>query len=183
MDDYEDIPRVICTAARLVAAARESVGDYAGPLAPVRTDQVAALLAAAGCHVEVFPFRSDTVAMTLPKTAGVYPVLVNRAAERTDRFFALRHEVAHVLAGDTEGAVYLADEGCMTACERAADLFALADLVPGWWIAGVRRGRTPWREVLREIRLAIETYAGRWPARRLDDRAALRLRLWRERGI
>jgi hypothetical protein len=133
--------------------------------------------------VEVFPFRSGTVAMALPRCAGVYPILVNRSAERTDRFFALRHELGHVLAGDTEGAVFLADEGYMAAPERAADLFALADLVPGWWIADVRRGRTPWRAVRAEIAAAVAEYAEGWPDERRVDRAALRLRLFREHGV
>lgn len=174
---------VLASARRLVERAREVVGAYAGPVSPVRTDQVNDLLGAAGCHVEVFPFRSSTVAMVLPRCAGVYPILLNRAAEQTDRFFALRHELGHVLAGDVDGAVYLADDGYMSPAERAADLFALADLVPGWWIGQVRRGRTPWREVKREIALAVATYAEAWPAQRFGDRAELRLRLYREQGI
>ncbi|HEU4456406.1 MAG TPA: hypothetical protein VFR81_25285 [Longimicrobium sp.] len=182
MMDADDC-RVISAAGWMVAVARRAVEDYAGPRAPVRTDQVGALLAAAGCHVEIFPFRSDTVAMTLPRCAGVYPVLVNRSAERTDRFFALRHEVAHVLAGDVEGAVYLAHEGYADHAERVADLFALADLVPGWWIAGLRRGGAPWREVRGEVADAIAAYAEAWPPERLRDRAALRIRLFHERGI
>lgn len=168
---------------RLVRTARHHVGEYAGPTAPLRTDQVSRLLGAAGCHVEVFAFQSSTVAMTLPRCAGVYPIFVNRAAERTDRFFALRHELGHVLAGDTDGAVFLADEGYMAPSERAADLFALADLVPGWWIGDLRRGRTPWRIVRAEIGLAVAEYAEGWPAERRADRAALRLRLFREHGV
>ncbi|HEX8694864.1 MAG TPA: hypothetical protein VF746_20725 [Longimicrobium sp.] len=175
--------RVIEAAERLVRRARGAVAEYAGPYSPVRTDQVAALVAAAGGHVEVFAFRSGTVAMTLPRCRGVYPILVNRAAERTDRWFALRHEVAHVMAGDAEAAVFLHDEGFMTHPERTADLFALADLVPGWWIAQQRRGRAPWRAVAAEVVLAVTAYAGTWPPERLRDRAALRLRLFRERGI
>jgi hypothetical protein len=178
-----DDGHVLAAALRLVGAARRCEGEYAGATAPMRTDQVSRLLAAAGCHVEIFPFRSSTVAMTLPRCAGVYPVLVNRHAERTDRYFALRHELAHVMAGDTDGAVYLADEGYMAPPERAADLFALADLVPGWWIADTRRGRTPWRTVRAEIALAVAEYAEGWPAERLTDRAALRLRLFREFNI
>jgi hypothetical protein len=174
---------VLDAARRLVAGARAVVPSYAGPVAPVRTDQVGELLAAAGCHVEVFPFQSDTVAMVLPRCGGVYPVLINRAAEQTDRFFALRHELGHVLNGDVDGAVFLADEGYMSGAERAADLFALADLVPGWWIAEVRRGRTAWREVKKQIALAVAQYAESWPAQRFGDRAELRLRLWREHGI
>lgn len=182
MSNVRDV-RVVSVAAWLIAVARRAIQDYAGPRAPLRTDQVAALLAASGCHVEVFPFQSDTVAMTLPRCAGVHPVLVNQDAVRTDRFFALRHEAAHVLAGDLEGAVYLAHEGYCAHAERVADLFALADLVPGWWIAGVRRGRTPWREVRAEVAGAVAAYAESWPAERLQDRAMLRVRLFRDRGI
>lgn len=178
-----DAAPVLAAARRLVEAARASVPAYAGPLSPVRTDQVAELLAAAGCHLEVFPFRSDTVAMLLPKCAGVYPVLLNRTAERTDRYFALRHEVAHVLAGDAEGPVFLAEEGYMAPAERVADLFALADLVPAWWIRQVRRGRTPWGTVRGEIARAVAVYAETWPPERFADRAALRLRLFREHGM
>ncbi|HEX2091814.1 MAG TPA: hypothetical protein VHG28_05395 [Longimicrobiaceae bacterium] len=175
--------RVLTAASRLVEEARGVVGDYAGPYAPIRTDQLSELLRGTGCHVEVFAFRSDTVAMTLPRCAEVYPILVNRNAERTDRVFAFRHEVAHVLAGEVEGAVYLGEEGYMAMPERVADLFALADLVPGWWIADVRRGNTPWRQVRAEITLAIAEYAESWSGERLEDRAALRLRLFRDRGI
>jgi hypothetical protein len=178
-----DDAAVLAAARRLVASAREVVESYAGPVAPVRTDQVGALLAAFDCHVEVFPFHSDTVAMVLPRCGGVYPVLVNRAAEQTDRFFALRHELGHVLNGDVDGAVFLADEGYMSGAERVADLFALADLVPGWWISELRRGRTPWREVRREIAMAVAAYAEAWPAQRFGDRAELRLALFREHGI
>jgi hypothetical protein len=174
---------LLSAARRLVERAREVVPAYAGPVSPVRTDQVAELLSAAGCHVEVFPFRSDTVAMALPRCGGVYPILINRAAEQTDRFFALRHELGHVLAGDVDGAVFLADEGYMSPAERAADLFALADLVPGWWIGEVRHARTPWREVKRQIALAVAQYAESWPAQRFGDRAELRLRLWREHRL
>ena len=178
-----DEERILSATARLVEAAQGLVDDYAGHYAPLRTDQLSALLRGAGCHVEVFPFQSDTIAMTLPRCADAYPVLVNRSAERTDRLFAFRHEIAHVLAGDVEGAVYLSDEGYMAMPERIADLFALADLVPGWWIADVRKGQTPWRRVKAEIALAVAEYAEVWPPDRLVDRVVLRLKLFRERGV
>ena len=174
---------VLQSARRLVGQAREVVPAYAGPFSPVRIDQVTELLNAAGCHVETFAFQSDTVAMVLPQCGGVYPILINRSAEQTDRVFALRHELGHVLAGDVDGAVFLANEGYMSPAERAADLFALADLVPAWWIEEVRRGRTPWREVKRQIALAVAQYAENWPAQRFGDRAELRLRLYREHGV
>jgi len=182
MADSEDVV-VLGAARRLVEQARGVVGAYAGPLAPVRIDQVTELLRAAGCHVETFHFQSDTVAMVLPRCEGVYPILINRAAEHTERVFALRHELAHVLAGDVDEPVFLANEGYMAAEERVADLFALADLVPAWWIGEIRRGGTPWREVKRQIALAVAEYAETWPPQRFGDRAELRLRLYREHGV
>lgn len=178
-----DEERIVSAAGRLVDVARGVVADYAGPYAPIRTDQLSTLLRGTGCHVEVFSFLSDTIAMTLPRCADVYPVLVNRNAERTDRAFAFRHEIAHVMAGDVEGAVYLEDNGYMAMPERIADLFTLADLVPGWWIADLRRGQTPWRRVRAEIALAIAEYAESWEEERLEDRAKLRLGLFRGRGV
>jgi hypothetical protein len=170
---------VVRQAARLVRAARALEGAYAGPLAPVRTDQLSRMLERAGCHVEIFPFASTTVAMTLPRCAGVYPIFVNRATERTDRVFALRHELAHVLAGDVDGAVFLADEGYMAPAERAADLFALADLVPAWWLRWVEDGAAP-GEAESEVAQAVFEFAEGWPADRAADRASLRLRLFRD---
>lgn len=169
---------VVRAAARLVRAARALEGGYAGPLAPVRTDQLARMMDRAGCHVEVFPFTSTTVAMTLPRCAGVYPVFLNRAADRTDRVFALRHELGHVLAGDVDGAVFLADEGYMAPAERVADLFALADLVPAWWLRWLDEGAPC--DAPDEVAQAVLEFAEEWPEDRAADRARLRLRLFRE---
>ena len=109
------------------------------------------------------------------------PIFLNRTAPRTDQRFALRHEIGHVIR--QEAGVFMSDTGYMAPQERAADLFALADLVPGWLIRFMRERRAPWRDVLGEVRGAIETYASSWPADRLDDRAALRVALYRERTI
>ena len=174
---------LIATAARLVAAARGAVEDYADAGAPVNPDQVRALLAASGCHVEIFPFRSDALGMTLPLCEGVHPVLVNGGAVGIDPGFALRHQVAHVLAGDASGVVCLAHEGHEETRERLADLFALADAVPGRWIAGVADRLCSWHATHGEIARCIAELAPTWPPDRLHDRAALRLHLFRECGI
>lgn len=71
----------------------------------------------------------------------------------------------------------------MSHSERVSDLIALADLVPGRWISTFRADRRSWRDVLEEIRATIATYAGDWPAARVEDQAHLRLRLYRECGI
>lgn len=162
----------------LVAAARRIVEDYAGRYAPVRTDQLSLLLSRSGCHLEIFPFRSRTVAMSLPRCAGVYPILLNSAAERVDRLFALRHELAHVLAGDLDGVVFLSEEGWTSGAERVADLFALADLVPTWWIQWVQRSAAGEAEAAADLSQAVAEYAEDWPVERLADRVRLRLALF-----
>lgn len=176
-------PLILTATHRAITAARRVVETYAGPFSPVRTDQISALLVSLDCHLEIFPFSSDTIAMTLPRCAGFYTILINRSVERTDRMFAIRHEMAHVIAGECDEAVFLADEGYMSSSERVADLFALSDLVPGWWIEDLRRGQTAWRDVREEIVLAITEYAEDWCAERLHDRASLRLAIFRAYAV
>jgi hypothetical protein len=175
--------QVVAATERMVAAARALVPEYGAGFIPLRTDQLSTLLVGAECHLEVFPFHSDTVAMVLPRCAGVYPILLNREAHRTDALLALRHEVGHVLAGDVDGVIFMAASGCMTLPERAADLFALADLVPAGWIRWIRRERLSWREVAREVEDAVRGYAEDWDPERLQDRVRLRCALFRKRGL
>ncbi|HET7462788.1 MAG TPA: hypothetical protein VFJ82_16150 [Longimicrobium sp.] len=174
---------VIASAARLVSAARGLADDYAGAAAPVSPDQLRVLLAASGCHVEIFPFRSDALGMTLPFCAGVHPVLVNGDTAGVDRWFALRHQVAHVLAGDTNGAVCLAGEGFHHHPERVADLFALADAVPGWWITRLVHACRSWNAVRVAVASRVAEIAPAWPPARVHDRAELRLRIFCDEGI
>ena len=175
--------QVLAAAERMLAAARAIVPDYGAGFLPLRTDQLSELLMAAECHVEIFPFRSDTVAMVLPRCAGVYPILLNREAERTDAQLALRHELAHVLAGDADGVIFMATPGCMAHEERAADLFALCDLVPAGWIRRMRRDGLRAPEILQEVTDAIRGYAEDWDPERLQDRVRLRMALFRKRGL
>ena len=178
----EDL-QVLTATERMLAAARTILPDYGAGFLPLRTDQLSELLVRAECHVEIFPFQSDTVAMVLPRCAGVYPILLNREAERTDAQLALRHELAHVLAGDVEGVIFLAAPGYMALPERAADLFALCDLVPAGWIRRMRRDGLRIREISSEVMDAIRGYAEDWDPERLQDRVRLRIALFRKRGL
>ena len=175
--------QVIASAARLVAAARGLADDYGGPGAPVSPDQLGVLLAASGCHVEIFPFRSDALGMTLPFCEGVHPVLVNGDSPGVDRWLTLRHQVAHVLAGDTLGTVCLAADGFDQPSERVADLFALADAVPGWWISQVARGHCSRNAVLNTLARRVAGIAPAWPPERVHDRTLLRFGLFCDAGI
>jgi len=181
---YElDDELVLGATIRIIEAARQLVPFYAGTFSPMHTAHVSELLKRSTCFLSIRPFRSDAVAFTLPPIRGRYIIAVNRDARRTDRQFAIRHEVAHVLAGDVEEAIFLSERGYQSHPERVADLFALADLVPGWFIDQLRSGQMSWGAILAEVRGAIRAYAEEWPCDRLEDRARLRLRLYRECGI
>jgi hypothetical protein len=175
----DDDGTVIGEAMRLVEGARRVDAGYAGSTSPLRTDQLAGLMRNSGCHVEVFPFRSSLGAMALPRYAGLYPVFVNSAADRTERVFALRHELAHVLAGDVDEPLYLADDGYTSLQERVADLFALADLVPGWWMRWISEDANRFES---EVARAVTDFAEGWPSERIADRARLRIALFRACG-
>lgn len=174
---------VLAAAVQVIGAAQRMLPWYAGDFAPIRSDQLAELLRRATCDVAVYPFGSDTVAMAMPPHRGRYPVFVNRRASREARSFALRHELGHVLAGDVEEAIFLAPEGYMAPQERVADTFALAGLVPGWFLRSLRREGMSWMRVGAEIRdLIAAAHGSHWRAERVEDRAALRLELFRRRG-
>lgn len=174
----DDLP-VLRHAAQLIEEARKIVPWYAGRSSPTPSGHVAELLRHSGCVVEIFPFLSDSTAMVPPPILGVHVIFMDRKAARVDRQFALRHELAHVLARETEF-VFMADADYMGPAERTADLFALADVVPGWWIRQVRGVVRSWKRTRDEVRIAIAGYADGWPPDRLDDRAQLRVSLYKE---
>lgn len=177
---------VVKEAAAVVGALRDRVRWYAGDFSPIRTDQVAELLQRSSCYLSLKPFPPELVgdvAFVMPAVQGVNVITVDSGASRVDRQLAIRHELAHVARSDVEEITYMTDRDYRSHGERVADLVALADLVPARIITFMRQRRAPWRDVLEELRGAIETYASSWPPDRLDDRAALRLALYREQGI
>lgn len=173
---------VLGSAVRLVHAAQESCPRYAAGAAPITTSEIWRLAGSLRCQLDYFPFESDVPAMALPFGDGVL-VCVNSRLDRRDRFYGARHELGHVLRGDVDGAVFLTDREYMSPAERACDLFAFADLVPGSWIGLMRELSGSWRSTLEEVRRALLQYAEDWPVDRLEDRAWLRLRLYRECSI
>jgi hypothetical protein len=84
MSSEEEV--ALAAALRAVEAARGILRDYAGRHSPVRTHQLASLLRGTECHLEIFPFRSDTVAMVLPGLGSTYvgpdPTFVSRQLTR-----------------------------------------------------------------------------------------------------
>lgn len=175
---------VLRLAAETIRRAREVCPLYASDAAPLHEGQLQDLIRQAGCAVEVFAFRSAAGAFAA-SVAGAPCIALNANATRDVRIFGARHELHHVLAGEVDhgaaGPVYFSDYGYGSPWERAADLFALADLVPPWVL---RMQRTSSDQSLR--RLVAENmgeYASGWPLRRVADRARLRVQLFRECGL
>jgi hypothetical protein len=175
---------LIRAAAQLVHYAQRFQSRYASGTVPASTSELWQLLRGATCRVYEIEPRPGARAIVTPPIAGYYRIGIKRDLSVTERAFALRHELGHVLAGDAEEPVRLVDRGYLTWAERLADLFALADLVPGRLIATLRRIRMPWADVRREIeRLICDDWGPDWHPARVDDRARLRIRLYRECGI
>jgi hypothetical protein len=79
-------------------------------------------------------------------------------------------------AGDDQPLASPAPDGLA----RVADVVALADLVPFWQVADLRRrGRLGWRALAEHVAALAAAMAGDWDAARSADRGALRVALFR----
>ena len=177
---YDDT-RLIKETAQLVRQAQRLEPRYANGSCPATTREMAELLRRSTCRVYRLKSRPRAKALTIPPIAGEYAIGIRADLSWSEHAFALRHELAHVLAGDVEEPVRMVDRGYLTQAERYADLFALADLVPRAYLDSLRRLRIPWGEIRADIEQQIrELWGPDWPLARIDDRARLRLRLYRE---
>lgn len=171
---------LVRSATKLLTAAQRLEPGYAGARAPTTTSDFARMLRRATCKVHFLEPRPGARAITIPPIAGYYWIGVKRELSEPERTFALRHE----LAGDPDGSVCMVDPGYLTQGERLPDLFALADLIAGHYLQTLRSMRLRWREIHRDIEAQVRADFGPdWPEARVQDRAALRVRLHRECGI
>ena len=169
-------------AAELVRRTWELVGTPARP--PLRTDQITRLLTRTGTRLEEYRFGSSAVGMAIPWAGGTeHAILIDSAASRADYDFTIRHEIAHVLAGEVSETLFLTADDTMSVSERRADLYAVADLVPGWSMQQMRGRRRPWAHVRLEVLQSFRELTVGWSEERLRDRANLRVEMWREVGI
>lgn len=180
---YNDT-RLIQEAAQLVRRAQRLEPRYANGSCAATTREMAELLRRSTCRVYRLRSQPRAKALTIPPIAGEYAIGIRADLSWSEHAFALRHELAHVLAGDVEEPVRMVDRGYLTQAERYADLFALADLVPRAYLDGLCRLRIPWGEIRADIEQQIrELWGPDWTTARVDDRASLRLRLYRECAI
>lgn len=177
--------RLVAQAAILVGAAQRRQPRFAHEVHPCSTRELSELLRRSGCVVHTLSARPGAMAFVVPPIAGYYHIGLKEDLDVDERQFALRHELSHVLNEDADEPTRMVDRGYLTQGERLADLFSLADLIPRMLIDVLkRRQRLTWGQVTEELTDEIRQRWGRqWPEARIDDRAKLRVRLYREHGI
>ena len=181
-DDEEAAGEVVRATAQLIRRAWALLGE-ATLRPPLRSDQLSRLLVLTRTRLCEFPFQSRTLGMAIPWGAQEHAILIDRTAARADYAFTLRHELAHVLAGEVSHALFLATADTLSYSERRADLFAIADLVPARMLTHLRGTGRRWSVLELEVQQAFRELTGGWSAQRVQDRAALRVRLFREHGL
>jgi hypothetical protein len=176
---------VLRSTRRLIRIVNERSGlvyaDQCGTISLISVEIIARRMGAGLCCEEL---ASGTHEIALPAYFGPPVLVVNRYDHHGMRSIALRHGLAHLVAGELD-----AGEGgelrfmssildYMTLEERRADLFALADLVADWMVEGIYASGVPAEKVEMELRRHVKALAPEWPAARVRDRTRLRLALY-----
>lgn len=139
-----------------------------------------------GCFLRVAPLQEGVQELALPGIVGPPTITVNRNLPGPARRLALRHGLAHLVAGELEGEY---DSGprfmssvhdYMALEERRADLFGLVDLVPDRDLAAAVRAHHSPTTARWWMESQIQQFAPNWPKDRLEDRARLRWQLYFE---
>lgn len=173
---------VLRATARMIEEARAVVPRYATGFASVGSHEISKLLKAHRTHLVNRRFASDAKGMAMPFVGGGQLIALDTACTKADAAFTVRHELAHVLGGESSEPTYLTAEDTLSFSERRADLFAIADLTPARWLEWVR-GRRPWKFAVLDVKEAYRNLTCGWSELRLDDRAQLRVQLYRRGGI
>jgi hypothetical protein len=174
--------QVIGSTLDLIALARRTVPRYAMGSSSA---ELSKLFIETRTQLVERRFESTAKGMAYPDGATDHVILVDSACQRSDQVFTIRHEFAHILAGEVQEALYLTAEDTMAFSERRADLFAIVDITPASWMRGNacdRRGRLRKHAPL-EVVGCFRMLTDGWSEQRLWDRARLRVTLYREHGI
>jgi len=153
---------------------------YDDLFSPLPDDAIDAALRRLTIRASGHALGTGTLELVTPPLYGRYLLLWSTDVDADRRRFALRHGMGHVVAGHVTAPRFLtADGDWMSADERIADLFALADLVPFHQVSAHKRGNS-WRIVRDEVATLVRLYTHDWPDDRVADRAAMRVALYRE---
>ena len=180
---------VVVSTRLLIARVREQAGlayadDTWSPISDITLDIIARRLGGVIVQDEL---GANTQEVGVPGYFGPPTIVVNRRIRSGFRRLALRHGLAHLVAGeldvgqDSEVRFMSSVLDYDTLEERRADLFALADLIPDRQLDEVLLAGRPVRELSGFVRTQVQLYAAEWPMRRIRDRTRLRLALYTDR--
>lgn len=146
--------------------------EWGGDFSPLSDLQLAWLLRRCWIEWEYVPMEG-VLEVVWPPAFGRHLVQLAKDQHPGARRFALRHGLGHVLGGHTE--IASADAGDWRSFEeRAADLFALVDVLPAWKLEQLRDVGA---DVGTWCREEIARWTVDWPAERVRDRVLLRFAL------
>ena len=169
------------TRALLAALPRQTNLAYAddtwSPVGDHTLEQIARQL---GSVIVVDDLGAGAQEIGIPGHFGPPTIAVNRRLPALERRFALRHGLAHLVAGELDGAEVRFMSSVldfMAIEERRADLFALADLVPDRTLLELERKGYTLDERARWLWCELKRFAPAWSTVRVADRVGLRLAL------
>lgn len=176
-----DAPLVDATAT-LVRILQHGASGWDDLFAPLHDDAIAALLPRHTLVVHAVPAPPTERAVLLPPLVGRHLLVLSEAASVDARRLAVRRALAHLAAGHLDEARPL-PEPAPPAWQALADGAALADLLPFWQLADLRRrGRMGWSALEAWVAGAVRALAPAWEAGRVADAARRRVALWRAEG-
>ena len=144
---------------------------------PLSDITLALLLERAGIRWKYLPLEG-VAEIVWPPICGRHLMFVERHQAPGERRFAIRHGLAHVLAGHVDEISFARDGHDWRGFEESvADLFAIADLVPDRMLREAEEAGLNPVETGRWVQGEIWRYVPNWPDARIQDRAALRLAL------
>jgi len=138
---------------------------------------LALLLERAGIRWKYVPLEG-LAEIVWPPVCGRHLMFVERHQLPGERRFAIRHGLAHVVAGHVDEISFARDGHDWRGFEESvADCFALADLLPDRVIREVQGAGLSPLESNRWVQGEIWRYVPNWPDARIQDRADLRMAL------
>jgi hypothetical protein len=179
-----DEDEVLAQGAGAIGQLRSMGVPYADLFSPLHDDALAGALRRLTVRTHGASLGARDVEMVAPPIYGRYLLVYSTDVGVDQRRFALRHGMGHVAAGHVGATTLLtARADSAEPAERVADLFALADLVPFWELADLRRARASWATLRSHVARSIAHYTVGWPPDRISDRATTRVALYRARGV
>lgn len=171
MSDHRADEAVVRSTQVLLDLVRRQSLPYADPMwSPISPLSVGLIAVRFGASLQEAPLPDGIQELGIPAYLSNPIVVVNRSLPPAGRNLALRHGLAHLVAGELERGIgsevrfMSLMHDYMTLEERRADLFALADLIPDRDL--------PADAVM--LAADVARYAPEWPLARLWDRVRLR---------